>query len=257
MHGTRNTTGSEDCLLLYSGVGNTLIFPMTLFLCLTCQIRSPVWRCVHLAGFRWSLPRRAGWCLWVLNTLAPTQLPPFWRVHLRRRLPWCVRKHTKSVQRWYLCAGRRNARTALLLRTAGWAAAEERGASMTPVARNVVRASPKHTAVMTGESDPVRSARAVRAASCRISAVSAEAALSAHTISTRASVESAMAARSASTTSEGHCARHAVALESASIPDKKVIARFARTSCVKSRGVRSETTHAEAARRQPARSDQE
>ena len=172
--------------------------------------------------------------------LTATQLPLFWRVHSRRRLPWCVRKHTKSVQRWYLCAGlQRNARTALLLRTAGWAAVEERGASMTPVARNVVYASPNHTAVMTGELDPVRSAQAVRTASCRISAVSAEAALSARTISTRASVESAMAARSACTTSEGHCARHALALASASITDKKVIARFARTSYVKSRGVRS------------------
>ena len=28
MQGTRGTTGSEDCLLLYSGVGNTLIFPI-------------------------------------------------------------------------------------------------------------------------------------------------------------------------------------------------------------------------------------
>ena len=39
VHGTRGTTGSEGCLLLYSAVGNSLIFPMTLFLCLTCQIR--------------------------------------------------------------------------------------------------------------------------------------------------------------------------------------------------------------------------
>ena len=30
--------------------------------------------------------------------LTATQLPLFWRVHSRRRLPWCVRKHTKSVQ---------------------------------------------------------------------------------------------------------------------------------------------------------------
>ena len=28
------------------------------------------WRCVHPAGLRWSLPRRAGWRLWVLNTAA-------------------------------------------------------------------------------------------------------------------------------------------------------------------------------------------
>ena len=35
----QGTTGSEGCLLLYSAVGNSLIFPMTLFLCLTCQIR--------------------------------------------------------------------------------------------------------------------------------------------------------------------------------------------------------------------------
>ena len=28
-----------SCLLLYLAVGNSLIFPMTLFLCLTCQIR--------------------------------------------------------------------------------------------------------------------------------------------------------------------------------------------------------------------------
>ena len=139
-------------------VGNTLIFPMT-FLLRYLSNSLPVldWLRVHPASLQRSLPRRAGWCLWVLNTLAPTQLPPFWRVHLRRRLPWCVRKHTKSVQRWYLCAGRRSARTALLLRTAGRAAVEERGASMTPVAWNVACASPKHTAVMTGESDPVRS----------------------------------------------------------------------------------------------------
>ena len=39
VHGTRGSTGSEGCLLLCSAVGNSLIFPMTLFLCLTCQIR--------------------------------------------------------------------------------------------------------------------------------------------------------------------------------------------------------------------------
>ena len=32
VHGTRGTTGSEDCLLLYSGVGKSLIFPIALFL---------------------------------------------------------------------------------------------------------------------------------------------------------------------------------------------------------------------------------
>ena len=32
MHGTRGTTGSEGCLLLYSGVGKSLIFPIPLFL---------------------------------------------------------------------------------------------------------------------------------------------------------------------------------------------------------------------------------
>ena len=32
MHGTSGTTGSEDCLLLYSGTGNSLIFPIALFL---------------------------------------------------------------------------------------------------------------------------------------------------------------------------------------------------------------------------------
>ena len=42
MHGTRGTTGSEGCLLLYSGVGKSLIFPMT-FLCVTCQIRCQCW----------------------------------------------------------------------------------------------------------------------------------------------------------------------------------------------------------------------
>ena len=31
MHGTRGTTGSEDCLLLYSGVGKSLIFPIRPF----------------------------------------------------------------------------------------------------------------------------------------------------------------------------------------------------------------------------------
>ena len=31
MHGTRGTTGSEDCLLLYSGAGNSLILPTPLF----------------------------------------------------------------------------------------------------------------------------------------------------------------------------------------------------------------------------------
>ena len=30
------------------------------------------WRCVHPASLRWSLPRRAGWRLWVLNTAAST-----------------------------------------------------------------------------------------------------------------------------------------------------------------------------------------
>ena len=35
VHGTRGTTGSEDCLLLYSGTGNSLILPIALF---TCQI---------------------------------------------------------------------------------------------------------------------------------------------------------------------------------------------------------------------------
>ena len=30
MHGTSGTTGSEDCLLLYSVVGNSLIFPIPL-----------------------------------------------------------------------------------------------------------------------------------------------------------------------------------------------------------------------------------
>ena len=29
MHGTSGTTGSEDCLLLYSVVGNSLIFPIS------------------------------------------------------------------------------------------------------------------------------------------------------------------------------------------------------------------------------------
>ena len=29
MHGTRGTTGSEACLLLYSVVGNSLIFPIS------------------------------------------------------------------------------------------------------------------------------------------------------------------------------------------------------------------------------------
>ena len=44
--------------------------------------------------------------------LTATQLPLFCRVHLRRRSPGRVRKHTKSIQRWYLCAGlRRSART--------------------------------------------------------------------------------------------------------------------------------------------------
>ena len=28
VHGTRGTTGSEGCLLLYSAVGNSLIFPL-------------------------------------------------------------------------------------------------------------------------------------------------------------------------------------------------------------------------------------
>ena len=37
--------------------------------------------------------------------LTATQLPLFCRVHLRRRSPGRVRKHTKSVQRWHLCAG--------------------------------------------------------------------------------------------------------------------------------------------------------
>ena len=32
MHGTRGTTGSETCLLLYSGVGKSLIFPIPLLL---------------------------------------------------------------------------------------------------------------------------------------------------------------------------------------------------------------------------------
>ena len=32
MHGTSGATGSEDCLLLYSGVGKSLIFPIALFL---------------------------------------------------------------------------------------------------------------------------------------------------------------------------------------------------------------------------------
>ena len=32
MHGTRGTTGSEGCLLLYSGVGKSLIFPIPLSL---------------------------------------------------------------------------------------------------------------------------------------------------------------------------------------------------------------------------------
>ena len=32
MHGTRGTTGSEGCLLLHSGVGKSLIFPIPLFL---------------------------------------------------------------------------------------------------------------------------------------------------------------------------------------------------------------------------------
>ena len=36
VHGTRGTTRSEGCLLLYSVVGNSLIFPI----CLTSQIRS-------------------------------------------------------------------------------------------------------------------------------------------------------------------------------------------------------------------------
>ena len=29
VHGTRGTTGSEGCLLLYSAVGNSLIFPIS------------------------------------------------------------------------------------------------------------------------------------------------------------------------------------------------------------------------------------
>ena len=29
VHGTSGTTGSEDCLLLYSVVGNSLIFPIS------------------------------------------------------------------------------------------------------------------------------------------------------------------------------------------------------------------------------------
>ena len=32
MHGTRGTTGSEDCLLVYSGTGNSLIFPIPLLI---------------------------------------------------------------------------------------------------------------------------------------------------------------------------------------------------------------------------------
>ena len=31
VHGTSGTTGSEDCLLLYSGTGKSLIFPIPLF----------------------------------------------------------------------------------------------------------------------------------------------------------------------------------------------------------------------------------
>ena len=44
------------------------------------------------ASLRRSLLRRAA-ALWVLNNSAPTQLPLFWRIHLRRRLPGRVRKH--------------------------------------------------------------------------------------------------------------------------------------------------------------------
>ena len=44
---------------------------------------------------------------------------------------------------------------------------------MTSVARNVVCAAPKTTAVTTGNPDPARSVQAVRMASCRITAVSA------------------------------------------------------------------------------------
>ena len=51
-----------------------------------------------------------------------------------------------------------------------------------------------YTAIATGESDPVRSARAARTAFCSITAVSAEEALSAHVISTRTSAESARSA---------------------------------------------------------------
>ena len=39
MHGTRGTTGSEGCLLLYSVVGNSLIFPIHSF-AFTSRIRS-------------------------------------------------------------------------------------------------------------------------------------------------------------------------------------------------------------------------
>ena len=89
MHGTRGATGSEGCLLLYSVVGNSLIFPIRSF-AFTSQIRSR-----RPGGAFRSLCRggRAG--VWVLNTLALFGLDRFERfLHLlpdllSRRSPPC------------------------------------------------------------------------------------------------------------------------------------------------------------------------
>ena len=41
MHGTRGTTGSEDCFLLYSVVGNSLIFPISFALLAKFEAGNP------------------------------------------------------------------------------------------------------------------------------------------------------------------------------------------------------------------------
>ena len=72
MHGTSGTTGSEDCLLLYSVVGNSLIFPISFALLAKFEAGKPGGESVSTSLCTDALPAFSG-----INQRAGMQLKYF------------------------------------------------------------------------------------------------------------------------------------------------------------------------------------
>ena len=69
------------------------------------------WRCVHPASLRWSLPRRAGWRLWVLNTAASTLILRPWPLCRARKPVWFRIKTCSRCGRPTLLSGTAGSQT--------------------------------------------------------------------------------------------------------------------------------------------------